>query len=28
MLDIDVLDHIIIGHQRYVSLKERSLGFD
>jgi DNA repair protein RadC len=28
LLDIDVLDHIIIGHQRYVSLKERSLGFD
>ncbi len=28
LIDIDVLDHIIIGHQRYVSLKERSLGFD
>lgn len=28
LLDIDVLDHIIIGHQRYVSLKERGLGFD
>jgi len=23
MLDIEVLDHIIIGHRRYVSLKER-----
>lgn len=28
LLDIEVLDHIIIGRQRYVSLKERSLGFD
>lgn len=28
LLDINVLDHIIIGHQRYVSLKERRLGFD
>ncbi len=28
LLDIELLDHIIIGHQRYVSLKERSLGFD
>lgn len=28
LLDIDVLDHVIIGHQRYVSLKERGLGFD
>ncbi len=28
LLDIDVLDHVIIGHQRFVSLKERSLGFD
>jgi DNA repair protein RadC len=28
LLDIDVLDHIIIGHQRYVSLKEKGLGFD
>jgi len=27
LLDIDVLDHLIIGHQRYVSLKERGLGF-
>ena len=27
MLDIEVLDHIIIGHRRYVSLKERGLGF-
>lgn len=26
-LDIEVLDHIIIGQQRYVSLKERGLGF-
>ena len=28
LLDIELLDHIIIGHQRYVSLKERGLGFD
>ncbi|MBC8264806.1 MAG: DNA repair protein RadC [Anaerolineales bacterium] len=27
LLDIDVLDHLIIGQQRYVSLKERRLGF-
>jgi len=27
MMDIEVLDHLIIGHQRYVSLKERGLGF-
>ena len=27
MLDIEVLDHLVIGHQRYVSLKERGLGF-
>ncbi len=28
LLDISLLDHVIIGHQRYVSLKERGLGFD
>ncbi len=28
LLDIDVLDHIIIGRQRFVSLKERGLGFE
>jgi len=27
LLDIDVLDHIIIGHQSFVSLKERGAGF-
>ncbi|UCC60870.1 MAG: hypothetical protein JSV02_03345, partial [Dehalococcoidia bacterium] len=27
LLDIEVLDHIIIGHQSYISLKERKLGF-
>jgi len=27
LLDIDVLDHIIIGKQRFVSLKEQRLGF-
>jgi DNA repair protein RadC len=27
LLDIEVLDHIIIGQQLYISLKERGLGF-
>ncbi len=27
LLSIDVLDHLIIGRQRFVSLKERGLGF-
>jgi DNA repair protein RadC len=27
LLDIEVLDHLIIGRQRYVSMKERGLGF-
>jgi DNA repair protein RadC len=27
LLDIDVLDHLVIGHNRWVSLKERGLGF-
>ncbi len=26
LLDIDVLDHLVIGHGRYVSLRERGLG--
>lgn len=28
LLDIEVLDHVVIGQQRFVSLKERRLGFD
>lgn len=28
LLEIDVLDHLVIGHNRYVSLRERALGFD
>jgi DNA repair protein RadC len=28
IIDIEVLDHIIIGQQRFVSLKERGMGFD
>jgi len=28
LIDIDVLDHLIIGHGRFVSLKERGLGFN
>lgn len=27
VLDIELLDHLVIGHQRFVSLKERRLGF-
>ena len=27
LLDIDVLDHLILGNNRYISLKERGLGF-
>ena len=27
LLDVEVLDHLIIGYQRFVSLKERGLGF-
>jgi DNA repair protein RadC len=27
MLDIDLLDHLIIGRNRFVSMKERGLGF-
>jgi Na+-transporting NADH:ubiquinone oxidoreductase subunit NqrD len=28
ILEIDVLDHIIIGHNRFTSLKERGMGFE
>ncbi len=28
LLEVDVLDHLVIGHNRYVSLRERSLGFE
>jgi len=28
LLDISVLDHIVVGRGRFVSLKERGLGFD
>jgi DNA repair protein RadC len=27
LLDIDVLDHLVIGHGRYVSMRERGMGF-
>ena len=27
LLDIEVLDHLVIGMNRWVSLKERGLGF-
>ncbi|HEY6075137.1 MAG TPA: JAB domain-containing protein, partial [Anaerolineales bacterium] len=27
LLDIEVLDHLVIGHGKWVSLKERGLGF-
>jgi DNA repair protein RadC len=28
LLDIDVLDHIVIGSGRFISLKERGLAFE
>jgi len=28
LLDVEVLDHLIVGGQRYISLRERRLGFD
>jgi DNA repair protein RadC len=28
IMDIEVLDHLIVGHGRFVSLKERGLGFN
>jgi DNA repair protein RadC len=28
LLGIELLDHLVIGHQKFVSLKERGLGFD
>jgi DNA repair protein RadC len=28
LMDIEVLDHLVIGHNRYVSLKAQKLGFD
>lgn len=28
LLDIEVLDHLVVGEGRYVSLRERGLGFD
>lgn len=28
VMDVELLDHIIIGHNSYVSMKERGLGFD
>ncbi len=27
VLDIDLLDHIVIGHGKFISMKERLLGF-
>lgn len=28
LLDIEVLDHLVIGQNRYISLRERALGFE
>jgi len=28
LLGVDVLDHLVIGQQRFISLRERGLGFD
>ena len=27
LLDIDTLDHLVIGHGRYISMRQRGLGF-
>jgi DNA repair protein RadC len=27
LLDVDVLDHLVIGQGRFVSMRERGLGF-
>ncbi len=27
LLDVEVLDHIVIGHNKYISLKDKGLGF-
>ena len=27
LLDVDVLDHLVIGHGRFISMRERNLGF-
>jgi DNA repair protein RadC len=27
LMDVEVMDHLIIGRQRFVSMKERRLGF-
>ena len=27
LLDVEVLDHLVIGHGRFVSMRERGLGF-
>ena len=28
LLDIELADHIVVGHGTYVSMRERGLGFD
>ena len=28
LVEVSVLDHLIIGHNRYISLRERALGFE
>jgi DNA repair protein RadC len=28
LIDVNILDHIVIGRTRYISLKERGLGFN
>ena len=28
LLEIDVLDHVVFGHGRYVSMREQRLGFE
>jgi DNA repair protein RadC len=28
LLGVEVLDHLVIGYQRWISLRERGLGFE
>ena len=28
LLDIDILDHLVIGHDAYVSMRDRGISFD
>jgi len=28
LIEVDVLDHLVIGNQKYISMRERGLGFE